>query len=63
MNTLCLASPFTRPLTPTPRIEGLVIKEVVGLLCNKTEKRKIYKDRKEDIENKDKGEVDKKKKS
>jgi hypothetical protein len=62
MNTLCLAppSPFTLPLTPTPKIEGLAIKEVVGLLCNKTQKRKIYKDRKEDIENKYKG---KKKKS
>jgi len=44
--------PFARPLTPTPRIGGLALKEVVGLLCNKTQKRKIYKDRKEDIENK-----------
>lgn len=56
MNTLYLSSHFTLPLTPTPRIEGLAIKEVVGLLCNKTQKRKIYKDRKEDIENKYKGE-------
>ena len=47
--------PFALSLTPTPRIGGLALKEVVGLLCNKTQKRKIYKDRKEDIENKYKG--------
>jgi hypothetical protein len=39
-----------------------VIEEVVGLLCNKTQKRsKIYKDGNEDMGNKEKGEVDAKK--
>lgn len=42
------------------------MEEVVGLLCNKTHKKKkkekIYKDGKEDIGNKENGEVDAEKK-
>jgi hypothetical protein len=55
--------PFTHPLIH-PTVEGLLIQEVVGLLCNKRrkeEKRKIYKDGNEDMGNKEKGEVDAKK--
>jgi hypothetical protein len=61
MNTLLPAAP-----RHTPKVEGLVIKELGDLLCNKTHKKEniylyICKDGKEDIENEEKGEVDAKK--
>jgi hypothetical protein len=60
-NTLLPATPDPSPTHP--RVEGLAIKEVVDLLCNKTHKKEeIYKDEEKDIENKGKGEVDVKKK-